>query len=248
MMATLVHELRTPLNGMVGMTQVLLAHEGMSEAQQRQLRLIESCGSHQLTLINDILDFCLLGEKRLQIKSTTTPMRPLIQSIVAAQKPFAEACRAQLSVHVADAVPHSLLVDATRLRQVLDNLISNAIKYAAGRTVSLWVEAPRRGDDPVDPRTLVRFTVHDTGLGMSATQLANVGRLFERGARDGSDLRTGHGIGLYVTHELLGLMGGRLQLSSVEGAGTRASFELRCQATHPMADAIERHDTPPSPD
>jgi signal transduction histidine kinase len=221
-LANLVHELRTPLSGMLGLSRMMALGENLSDEQRRLLALIDECGGHQLQLINDILDCAMLDAGQMRLQPTLTPLSPLLDNLCAALVPEASERRTYLSVVVADDVPALVRLDPVRLRQVLFSVVGNALKQSGGRSVRIAVA--------LQPHTRhLQFSVVDTGVGIAAEQLAQMGRMFERsyGTNDVCNGNgNGNGIGLAVTRQLLALMGSKLQIVSPLGEGTRVSFAL----------------------
>jgi len=232
-LAKLVHELRTPLGGVLGMAR-LMAHAGpLNPAQRRQLSLIEDCGQHLLQLVSDILDFARLDARQIQLHPRPTCLRALLTDTLEIMAPMARERALALALALPDGLPARLQVDALRLRQVLLNLLSNAIRYTARGGVDLTVER-LDGGPSASRRCLLRFNVVDTGPGLDAEALVRLDQLFHR-PREGPDLPDGSGVGLAVTRELVALMGGELSLRSSPGRGTVVSFTLAAEVSPPEA-------------
>lgn len=253
-LSKLVHELRTPISGVVGVTQLLSRDPRATDEQRQWLALIDQCGQHLLQLVGDIMDYSRLRAGAMPLTPTGVSLRALLQDVVSLMRPGAESRGQVLSLHLPAVLPGSLLVDVRRLRQILFNLLSNAIKYGGTGSVRLLLEATHPTPASGAPWRL-RFSVIDTGPGLSEAQLARLGALFQRGS-DGPEVPDGSGVGLQVTRELVQLMGGDLQLCSREGEGTVVSFELalaptgiapeplrceRCRETVPQQADADRH-------
>ncbi|MDO9074019.1 MAG: PAS domain-containing protein [Rubrivivax sp.] len=221
-LARMSHELRTPLNAVLGFSQLLLAEveaegEGpQALARRRQLGHIHTAGEHLLALINDVLDLSSLESGELRITLQPVALAPLLAQTV----PMLDVLRQRHGVELQlGALPGVVMADATRLRQVLLNLISNAIKYnrPGGR---VHVETLQQGAE-------VLIRVADSGCGMSAEQLRHLYEPFNRLGRvsEGAAGVEGSGIGLAIVKALMDRMGGHVQVQSTPGVGS--VFELR---------------------
>jgi PAS domain S-box-containing protein len=218
-LARMSHELRTPLNAVLGFSQLLLAEEAGSEpasaSRRRRLEHIQLAGKHLLTLINDVLELSSLegGERRLALEPVA--LAPLVQDTLALLTPLRDAHGVSI---IAGALDVQVMADRTRLRQVLLNLMSNAVKYNhEGGEVRVQAQAA----DGV-----VLISVADTGMGMSESQLPHLFEPFNRlGRAGGSAAIEGTGIGLAIVKALVEHMGGAVHVRSTVGAGS--VFEVR---------------------
>ena len=220
-LANMSHELRTPLNGILGYTQVLRLDKSLDAQQAAGLKTIQSSGEHLLTLINDILDIAKIESGKLDLD--TAPMdvpsflgviRDLIR-IKASHKGLAFL----LEVH--GELPKAVMVDARRLRQVLLNLLGNAVKFTDVGQVRLDVHLQR-----IDAaQAQIRFEVSDTGIGMDAAQMQRLFQPFEQ-VGDASRRAGGSGLGLSISRQLVRLMGSDILLRSVPDEGSRFWFDL----------------------
>jgi signal transduction histidine kinase/DNA-binding response OmpR family regulator len=216
-LATMSHELRTPLNGVIGMTELLRA----TPLDARQREFAEAChtsGRALLDLINDILDFSKIEAGKLELDLYRFDLEELIETVVAMMAVPARQKGLRLSGHVATEARRRVCADRGRLRQVLVNLVGNAIKFTESGEVHLSAEA--------GSGTIVRFVVCDTGIGIAAERMP---RLFESFSQAGSaTTRTygGTGLGLAISRNLVELMGGRIGVESAVGQGSRFWFEL----------------------
>ncbi|HJV95914.1 MAG TPA: ATP-binding protein [Albitalea sp.] len=213
------HELRTPLNAVLGFTELMLRDraEPPSPKQAERLGLVHDAGWHLLELIDDVLDLSHIEAGRLQVDIKPLELGPLLDAVVSLTQTVAQ--RAGVAVqarHVGEA-PRTVLSDALRLRQILVNLVSNAVKYnRPGGSVCL--EVAREGD-----RVLV--SVVDDGLGMSAEQVNSLFQPFNRAGRERSGIE-GSGIGLALSRHLAQLLGGEIRVDSELGKGTRMTLVL----------------------
>ncbi|MBV8209994.1 MAG: MASE1 domain-containing protein [Burkholderiaceae bacterium] len=230
------HELRTPLNGILGFAQILLhTHtEALSEQQRKQLQRIESAGWHLQAMIDDLLDLSRIEAGTIRLAPEPIALEPVVEEVTSLLSEAAASQDVMLRVDTGatDATGSRVLADATRLRQVLTNLVSNAIKYNRhGGSVTIGTR--REGDQIV-------ITVSDTGQGMSASQLAELFQPFNRLGRESGPVQ-GTGLGLVVTRNLVELMNGRMEVASVEGQGTSIAVRL------PAATAADEPTVPPVP-
>jgi signal transduction histidine kinase/CheY-like chemotaxis protein len=223
-LAQMSHELRTPLNAIIGYAQLLRrdAHK-LSEQQATGLATIHESGQHLLTLINDILDLARVEAGRLVLHPSAVHLDAFLQIVVDIMRVKAEEKGLAFSYELAPDLPASVAIDETRLRQVLLNLLGNAVKFTDSGMVSLRVcAAPGRGGDAT---TRLRFEVADSGIGMNAQQLARLFQPFEQVA-DLHRREGGTGLGLAISQQLVRLMGGNIEVVSEPGKGSTFSFEL----------------------
>ena len=210
------HELRTPLNAVLGFAQLLEidASEPLTAMQRRRVELIREAGTHLLAMIGELLDLTRIETGHLALTLAALPLAPLVSDSVDLVRPQADAAGVALHVGTLDG---TVRVDATRLRQVLLNLLGNAIKYNR-RGGRVEVEALVGTD-------AVTLHVRDSGLGIAAADLPTLFEPFQRGAQAGGSIE-GVGIGLAVTKSLVELMGGRIVVQSTPGVGSVFSVTL----------------------
>lgn len=212
------HELRTPLNAVLGFAQLLEldSNAPLNETQRRRVELIREAGAHLLQMIGELLDLTRIETGQLAVTLSALPLAPLLADCVEFVRAQADAASVVLHFDAEDT-PWSARADATRLRQVVLNLLGNAIKYnRPGGSVRLRVRADR---------DLIVLLVSDTGVGIAAADLATLFEPFHRGAHQHSAIE-GSGIGLAVTRALVELMGGRIDVVSVPGEGSTFSVTL----------------------
>ncbi|WP_395702995.1 ATP-binding protein [Aquabacterium sp.] len=217
-LAGISHELRTPLNGILGFASILLEDDTLSDRQRRQISMIHRSGEHLQTLINDILDMAKAEAGRLELNprpfevETLVAVVEAIARLKAAQKPDLA-----LQVEIAPGLPKRLFGDEQRLRQVLLNLMDNAVKFTESGHVRLHLGPAGR--------TRVACEVEDTGVGLSDAQRE---RLFQPYAQVGDRAQRcqGTGLGLFISRQLVRLMGGELRVAPREGGGNRFAFEV----------------------
>ncbi|HEY4081514.1 MAG TPA: response regulator [Burkholderiaceae bacterium] len=215
------HELRTPLNGVLGYAQLLTMEGGLSARQERGLDTIRQSGEHLLALINDILDLARIEAGHAELNLAPVKLSGLLQSVVELMRVKADEKRLAFGFDAGTGLPEAVLADERQLRQVLLNLLGNAIKFTDKGTVSL-----RASTEPKDPKhVLLRLDVEDTGVGMRPDDLDRIFEPFEQ-VGDVQRRSGGTGLGLAITRALVNDMGGQVQVSSEFGVGTRFRLEL----------------------
>jgi signal transduction histidine kinase len=227
-LASMSHELRTPLNGVLGYAQLLTMEGGLSARQARGLETIHQSGQHLLALINDILDLARIEAGHTELKPAPMNLSHLLQSVVNLMRVKADEKRLAFVFDAGVGLPESVLADERRLRQVLLNLLGNAIKFTDNGMVSLRASAETKGQSQV----LLRLDVEDTGVGMPPDDLE---RIFDPFVQVGEVQRRsgGTGLGLAITRALVNDMGGRVQVSSEFGRGTQFRVELPLPLARP---------------
>ena len=240
-LANMSHELRTPLNSVIGFSRLMAASPNMQADEKRNLAIIHRSGNHLLTLINEILDLSKGEAGRLQPQAEVVALAPLLQEVMDMLGMRAEQQGMALRLDCV-AVPPAVLLDATRLRQVLLNLMSNAVKFAGGGTVTLTVRGERRDGD----QWLLSFAVSDTGIGIAREDQQRVFEPFVQA--DSAGPKDGTGLGLAISREFVQLMKGELTLESTPGQGATFSFSIPAQAAEAPLPALAPAAAPPTPE
>jgi signal transduction histidine kinase/CheY-like chemotaxis protein len=219
-LANMSHEIRTPMNGIIGMTELAL-NTPLSTVQRDYLQTVHRSAELLLVILNDVLDFSKIEAGKLQMESIDFSLRQMLDDTL---KPFALRAhekQCELMVDIRPLVPDALVGDPHRLRQVLGNLVSNAIKFTERGEVVVRVERTRLREDD---RASLRFSVIDTGIGISPEKQTAIFRPFTQG--DGSTTRQygGTGLGLTICQQLVELMGGRIWVESESQRGSTFHF------------------------
>jgi signal transduction histidine kinase/CheY-like chemotaxis protein len=214
-LATISHEIRTPMNGVLGMAQAM-AYDELTSAQRERLQVIQRSGEALTEILNDVLDLSKIEAGQLDIETVPFDLAEVLQAGVAAFAPRAAEKGLTLSLDLSDGVAGRYLGDPNRLRQVVYNLVSNALKFTAAGGVTVTARAAGAG---------VMIAVEDTGPGISEEDRARLFRKFEQLDASTTRRHGGTGLGLAICRELCELMGGEIEVRSILGQGS--SFVVR---------------------
>ena len=220
-LANMSHEIRTPMNGIIGMAQ-LLRFTGLTTQQEEYLKSLEQSTRHLLTLLNDILELSRIEAGRFSLEEMEFSIRNSIGDVVATQSARAEQKQLQLQISIADSIPDLLIGDSLRLKQILLNLLGNAIKFTESGGITIAAELTSSSDSGA----IIRLDVCDTGIGMSRETLERVFSLFEQADNSTTRSYGGTGLGLSICRRLTELMGGSIRAESSLGAGSRFIVKL----------------------
>ena len=222
--ATMSHEIRTPMNAVMGMLE-LLGYSKLSPDQREMLSTARESSSALLTLINDVLDFSKIEVGKLELHAEPCSITRLVDGVISTFEHAASGKGLLLTRRIDPALWPAHRVDPSRLRQVLANLVSNAIKFTPSGTVSIEVQVLAS----MQTRQTLRFNVQDTGIGMSAETQKRLFEPFQQGESDTSRRFGGTGLGLAISRQLAELMGGEVHVTSAKDLGTRVALTLNAE-------------------
>lgn len=233
-LARMSHEIRTPLNGVIGLAE-LLRETDPSPRQREYITLIDSAGRTLSALINDVLDFAKIEAGKLELINEPFDLPALLVECAQMFQLSASDNEVLVLLDVDSNTPSTVVGDQVRLRQVLINLLGNAVKFTQGGRVVLSLACRYSpGEDP-----LLTFAVTDTGIGLSQEEQSRLFQHFSQASPDTSRRFGGTGLGLSISHELVSLMGGDIRVDSAPGKGARFSFSVQLrvdEAAFPMAE------------
>lgn len=222
-LANMSHELRTPLNGILGYAQILERSKQLPEKERHGVSIIHQCGAHLITLINDVLDLSKIEARKLELSPKAIHLPSFLQGVVEICRIRAEQKGIEFIYQPDPNLPEGIEVDEKRLRQVLLNLLGNAIKFTDRGSVSLQVERTTDSSDPQLQSLL--FRVADTGIGIAAEHLSQLFQAFEQ-VGDRKRQAEGTGLGLAISQQIVQLMGGQIQVKSQLGVGSDFYFTV----------------------
>ena len=222
-LAHMSHELRTPLNAVLGYTQVLHRDRELNDKQRDNLAVIQTAGEHLLGLINDILDFIRIESRKLEVNNGVFNLRQFLQSTEQIFQFKADEKKIAFQIDIAPDIPPIVSGDVQKLRQIIFNLIGNAIKFTATGQVDFSVR-----QDPASG--LIRFTINDTGTGIRDQDLERIFQPFQQVAGKYTEMPEGTGLGLTISRNMVELLGGVLNVESELGRGSQFWFEIELLA------------------
>ena len=215
-LSNMSHELRTPLNGVLGYTQILQRDPGLSTGHRDSLEAIEHCGEHLLELINDVLDFSRIESGKIDLESAPCDLPRLLASVTDIVRPRADTKGLTLTLVTVPDLPRAIRIDGPKLRQVLVNLLGNAVKFTEHGAITLDVSERQPAE--------LRFTVRDTGVGIPRSQIENIFDAFRQA--EAGKASEGTGLGLAISRRLTEAMGGSLAVTSDLGHGSAFTATL----------------------
>ena len=231
-LANMSHELRTPLNSVIGFSRTMTKDPDLTQRQQRNLEIINRSGTHLLTLINDILELSKIEAGKMEMATESVKLDQFLNETVDMLRQRASQQGISLIVETRN-LPAAVLVDIAKLRQVLLNLVTNAIKFTSKGGVTLIANGQQ-----LDDGALIEFRVVDTGIGIHADDQKEIFEPFVQAGHSGE--RSGTGLGLAISRQYVQMMGGELNLDSVPGEGSTFSFSLKLPICTSVASAPEK--------
>ncbi|MFC5699478.1 ATP-binding protein [Pseudomonas sp. GCM10022186] len=229
-LATMSHEIRTPMNAVISILELALKRAADQPIDRASIEVAYGSARSLLELIGDILDIARIESGRLNLAPSRANLRELVESVARVFDGLARQKRLNLVLEIDSSIQGDVLVDGLRFKQILSNLVSNAIKFTREGSVRVHIE----GEEPEPGMLRVSLRVEDTGIGISEEDQARLFRPFAQVER-GFQQTEGTGLGLVICRSLCEMMGGRLTLSSVPGQGTRVDVELRLHRLDPVA-------------
>ena len=223
-LANMSHEIRTPMTAILGFTDLLMAYDAPASERRGHLQTIHRNAQNLLTLINDILDLSKIEADQVELEPVDCPPQAVVEEVRSLMQLRAHEKSLGLDVTYEPPLPPAIRTDATRLRQVLVNLVGNAIKFTPRGRVGITVRSVPADDGPAR----IRFEVSDTGIGMTAEEQGRLFRPFTQADMSHARRFAGTGLGLSISQKLAGLLGGRIDAQSEPGQGSTFTLTIPC--------------------
>jgi len=222
-LATMSHELRTPMNGVLGCTQ-LLKDTPLTDQQRELLETMHRSAEALLTLVNDILDFSKLEASKMNLEVANVNLRALVDDVTTLVEGLAASKGLTIALKIDADVPEELRGDPIRLRQILFNLVGNAIKFTQQGGVTITISSLKRDATDQSDVVVLQWSVHDTGIGLTPEQQANLFKAYAQAETSTARRFGGTGLGLMICRQLVELMGGIITVNSVFGQGSTFAY------------------------
>jgi signal transduction histidine kinase/FixJ family two-component response regulator len=246
-LATMSHELRTPLNGILGYSQVIMRDPDTTVRQKADCSVIQQCGEHLLAMINDVLELAKIEARKLKLEPAPIHLSNFLEGVADITYLKAEEKGLQFVYDQSFQLPQIITADEQRLRQVLLNLLTNAIKFTDKGTIIFKVHPVLAASDDAESTAIstgsldkthtLRFEVRDTGIGMTSEQLMSIFRPFEQ-VGDNEKKKQGTGLGLAISSQIVDMMKSNIQVESSVDKGSTFWFDL---TVHPAEEAYMKH-------
>ncbi|HAZ48033.1 MAG TPA: histidine kinase [Cyanobacteria bacterium UBA11369] len=245
-LANMSHELRTPLNGILGYAQILQKSQKFSQKERKGIDIIYQCGSHLLTLINDILDLSKIEARKMELFPNDFYFSSFLEGVAEICRIKAEQKEIKFNYQPSPQLPSAIHTDEKRLRQVLINLLGNAIKFTNRGSVTFTVEVINPGSSESKIcHPVVRFQIEDTGVGITEEQLDKIFLPFEQVGNTEKRME-GTGLGLAISQKIVSLMGSTIEVKSQPGKGSTFWFEVELPPALNLEGNYQRIEQPSS--